>query len=93
VGVEEILSVNPFQIYPNPVQNNSPLFLAMKDINSHEITVNVVDIAGRLLSSERIVVNQEGILQITSVSKLVSGSFFVELLWENRKSVEKVVIY
>lgn len=93
VGVEETLSVNPFQIYPNPVQNNSPLFLAMEDIDSREIAVNVVDISGRLLSSERIGVNQEGVLQLTSVNKLVSGSYFVEFLWKNRKSVEKVVIY
>jgi serine protease len=93
VGVKENLSSNQFHIFPNPVQKDTPLFLAAAEINAEEITVNIVDIAGRLLSSERINVHQQEMLKVNSVSSLATGSYFIELLWKSHKSVEKLVIY
>ncbi|MGE3825461.1 MAG: S8 family serine peptidase, partial [Bacteroidia bacterium] len=93
VGIKDNLSANQLHIFPNPVQKNTPLFLNIGETNGHEITVNVVDIAGRLLASERINEQSDGAYKLNAVNNLLAGSYFVELLWENHKSVEKVVVY
>lgn len=93
VGIEENLSTNQFQIFPNPAKKDTPIFLNSGEINGQEITVNVVDVAGRLLSSERFNTQSEGVFKLNTTTNFVAGSYLVELLWENHKSVEKIVIY
>ncbi len=95
-GIMKILGVNDTKssieissAYPNPV--NDKLTLTVNSIESQYLTVNVMDITGRVLSSEK-VISFIGKNEIEiPTTELNSGMYIVELISATGKSATKFI--
>ncbi|MDB5227319.1 MAG: hypothetical protein JWN78_1512 [Bacteroidota bacterium] len=72
-----------FAIYPNPV-NNSSLFVKFKNMLKEDAVIEVVDILGRKLSTQKTTAND---LQIIDVSSLAKGTYILNVVYKGTNNV------
>ncbi|MCQ2284570.1 MAG: T9SS type A sorting domain-containing protein, partial [Bacteroidales bacterium] len=72
-GLNEYLSENDVEIYPNPAENT--LFINFDNNQYNVSNIQLFDINGRLISSEQVEANVNSI----NVSNLTSGCYFIRL--------------
>lgn len=92
VTVSSALSAADFQkqfvVYPNPASN----FVTISNTgnNLNEATINIIDINGRILSTEN-KVNLNGLHQI-SIQSLQSGIYFLSIKDGIQTSIQKIIV-
>lgn len=92
VSIDENFNNHEFNVYPNPLKEGGSLFIDGQGKSSENVTVNVTDITGKLLSSEQM--NLSGTTPIKySFSNYTSGVYFFQLITENVNHTQKVIVY
>ncbi len=80
-----------FNLYPNPVKNQG--FIEYDLENSGDVTLNVLDVTGKLVSSRNLGTQSVGSQKATfDVSNLNSGTYIMVLVAGNQRMVEKVIV-
>lgn len=72
-----------FAIYPNPV-NNGSLYVKFKNILKEDALIEVVDVLGRKLSTQKTTTND---LQIIDVSSLAKGTYILNVVYKGTNNV------
>lgn len=78
-----------FTIYPNPVQ--SKLYVRINTATQKEIQINITDISGKKLRTEKIAANSTLTTHAINVSRLPAGVYLVNIVIENGVSTNKFV--
>lgn len=89
-GISALTANNDINVYPNPA--NDEINITFESSLSTAATVEITDIAGRLLSSrivEKPVQGQNVKLDVSSIS---AGTYLISIKTDNRKLVQKLVI-
>jgi hypothetical protein len=90
-GVEVTCSENDkVRIYPNPVSNQ--LNVRIESEESDEFTVNVRDVAGRIVLQSAIEVNATVKIVSMNMSELANGTYSVEVIGMYQKKTFKVLL-
>lgn len=90
-GIEKHDSfLNNFVLYPNPSTENINLNLNLR--SSQQITIEVRDIAGKLIRSKSLGILQGESLQTINISGIAKGSYLVHVVAEFVIEVQKIVI-
>lgn len=92
VGVDEVVNnETALSVYPNPVQNGV-LNIQYELKASAEVTVNVMDITGRVLSSENINAQAGVQKHAVNVANLSAGNYIVEISSTEGRGVSKFTV-
>jgi hypothetical protein len=86
IGIENNLSNNPVNIFPNPLTDK--LKIKTKNNNTEIFSINIYDIAGKLVSSKYHINNSGYEIDFSDFDK---GVYFVEILMGDRNYIYKVV--
>jgi len=84
-GVNDLIAQNAFTIYPNPCHNSTTLFF--NSAETHEVTLSVYDLTGRVVLSDAIAVTSEYTIDVSS---LRIGFYFVEVRDKNKNTLQRV---
>ncbi len=88
VGVHDIVKINDgLSIYPNPVSDI--LNLEITDINTENISINILDASGRLVSNES--ANFSNGESKIDLSKLTRGTYFIKVNDLNKTTIRKII--
>jgi hypothetical protein len=85
IGVQEYQSINSFNVFPNP---GTGIFNIEYNNQEGKGRINVYDISGRSLLSEKLTVSNTFQIDLSSASP---GIYFIELLNEQGRAVKKVI--
>ncbi len=79
-----------FSIFPNPVIDGE-LFIQLKNGVSGPITIEILDINGKLMKMQKSLINDGENLKL-STGALSSGLYFVKLIQGEAQEVQKIII-
>lgn len=88
VNVAEIKFENSLSIYPNPVNDN--LFISLNDIGNWNGNVEIYNVTGKLVYSNKLNVNSEKTSSI-NISDLPDGFYTIKVIGENGTFVSKLI--
>ena len=77
---------NEFSIYPNPA--NDILILNIDNANKADLTLNIYNVIGKLISSETLKQNQQQI----NIGDLSNGIYIVEIKSRELSGIRKLII-
>jgi hypothetical protein len=86
VGINENNSNAVATVYPNPATSN--LIISLNKTISGNVDVNIVDLAGRIVSQQSFNSSEKLEMNISNLSK---GTYLVRVITENAQSVQRVV--
>jgi hypothetical protein len=75
-GIEEINKLTDISLYPNPTSGNFTLSYHLK--NNLQASFKLIDITGRIVNSEKLIVNSE--YQTIDVSYLDNGVYYWQVI-------------
>lgn len=90
VGVQEHTVMNGITLYPNPANENVNLVLSMN--KGADAVISIVDMNGRLVSSEQRTVSTGDNTVILDVTNLDNGIYFVRIAAGDASKVMKFVV-
>lgn len=92
VGVNEITSINDFnlQVYPNPTSDVCHLHYTLK--NNEFITIYIYNTLGELVYIETKNVNAGSVIHPLDLNKLVAGNYTIQVLFKNNAITKKLTI-
>ena len=88
LGVEDVELIDDISIVPNPV--NGPFDLVLESKESVQGTIEMIDLTGRVLSSENIRI-QTGANRISMNSDLRPGTYLIRLTYGDKAIVRTIV--
>jgi len=91
-GIADIVDYsNEVVLFPNPANDN--VYLRMNsDIFTGEVTLNIMDIAGRTIVNRQMTVSSDELIQLNA-SSFTSGMYFVNITGKNGvKAVKKLIV-
>ncbi len=88
VGLEDLTSFESFSVSPNPFSDK--LSLQMEVNASTELTIEVIDIAGRIVFSKNTTINGTATEEL-KLGQLTAGVYFVQIKTEEGSFATKVV--
>lgn len=94
VGVADVEGniISKFTIYPNPSSENNATLLFSTQNETAKVFVSIIDLNGKLLSSQNISTT-EGLNKHTlNTSDLKSGIYFIQLNAGSYKTIQKLII-
>ena len=89
-GINEQTSFGQVSIYPNPVSGN--LNISISSDESKEVLVNIVDIAGQLIHSEKLAAGSGQTIATVNTSSFAKGMYFVQLVSGNESTTKKIIV-
>ena len=91
-SVNEASSMDVLRLYPNPTGSIATLLFEWKDSRNDKLTVQITDMAGRVIESNSYGKMQPGIQQIElDASSFASGIYLIRILTEKEQSTLKFV--
>jgi hypothetical protein len=87
-GVETITEENSYELFPNP---NNGVFSIKSNNQAGMVDINIVDILGKVVYTERNFLVQNGIKTV-ALETLTAGTYFVQVQQENKQQTFKVII-
>lgn len=88
-GVKYNNSESEFSLYPNPT-NNGVLFVKFKNNLREEAVIEVVDILGRKLSTQKLSAGSE--LQTIDVSSFAKGTYILNVIYKGTNNVSSFIV-
>ncbi len=93
IDIDAALSVSDFALsqialFPNPT-NNSVTISGLQQLQ--DVTINVIDIMGRVLSNNVTINAQSKDRMTVNMSNLSSGTYFLEIKSQDNRTVKKVI--
>ncbi|MEO6584178.1 MAG: T9SS type A sorting domain-containing protein, partial [Ferruginibacter sp.] len=89
-----IAATGDAKVYPNPVSGSS-FYVSLSDLGEGRYTVNLTDIAGRVIQTKSVLVaNSKHNEQVKIVNRPVKGIYMVQVIDAQNKMVltEKIII-
>ena len=90
VSVSEIELTTKISVYPNP--SNGVFTVDMKSINSTSVLIEVIDVKGVTVHTQRLDVVQGNLRHSVNTDHLVSGVYFVRVSVESENVVYRIVV-
>ena len=87
-GIDDVNGGMSLNIYPNPSSGNTTI--SIEGVNGR-LTVAVVDMNGRTVTSEQVECN-EGCMKQINVGNLARGAYFVRVFGERVNAVKKLIV-
>lgn len=78
-------------IFPNPTQAGTMVNLMWQDGIVGNVNVSILDITGKLVSSNTI--NTQNQIALTGTQNLNAGTYFIKLNWGENQLMEKLVVF
>lgn len=92
LGVQNFSDVSGLKVYPNPAINDIFFDYVNQNINS-DIEINLIDISGRIVHTEKIASNGNGeFAKNIDVSGLAKGIYILKVIAENEIINNKIII-
>ena len=91
VGTPELPENNSIRIYPNPVAGDA-VNVELNLTKEQEVTISVLDVNGKMISSETIPVNAGISFNRIELNNLQQGVYFIKVLGDKLNTIEKLVI-
>jgi len=88
-AVEELDQINNFQLFPNP--NNGQFTMILDGESIKDLSVNIYNILGQVVHTEMIDFNTGHLTKGFDISRLASGTYFVQLNSEEGTLTRKLV--
>ncbi len=85
-GVTEASADNIAYVYPNPATDN--LTISLNKSVTGKVQVNIVDLAGRIVSQQVFAANDKLEMNVAGLAK---GTYMVRIITENAQSVQRIV--
>lgn len=79
-------TISNYNVFPNPTKEGTILFTDL-NLTENVLTMNIVDVSYRVLSTERIVQNQHQI----DLSGFRSGIYFIQLITDKQNKLIKII--
>lgn len=79
----------PFEVFPNPVDHT--LILQSTSFKDIEVELNIYNVSGKLVYSEKSLLFDEEHKILLNLSRLTSGLYFVQLRKDNYSATKKIV--
>ncbi|MDO9001058.1 MAG: T9SS type A sorting domain-containing protein [Bacteroidota bacterium] len=90
-GIEKYDSfLSNMNVYPNPSTESLTLNLNLK--SSQQITIEITDLTGKLISSKNVGTLQGESIQTINVSGIAKGTYLVRVIGEQATEIRKVII-
>jgi hypothetical protein len=89
VGLTEIVQKNVLAVYPNPANEQINVTVATNAESPSQ--VNLVDLSGKIIQTLQVGQSNETSIVQFNIANLQAGVYFIELINENGKEIEKVV--
>jgi hypothetical protein len=89
VGLTETVQKNVLAVYPNPATEQINVTLSTNSESSSQ--VNLVDLSGKIIQTLQVGQSNETSIVQFNIANLQAGVYFIELINENGKEIEKVV--
>jgi hypothetical protein len=90
-GVSEPALNNAVRIYPNPVTGDA-VNVELNLTKEQEVTISVLDVNGKVISSETIMVNAGLSFNRVELNTLMQGVYFIKVVGDKLNTIEKLVI-
>ena len=89
VGLTETVQKNVLAVYPNPATEQINVTLSTNSESSSQ--VNLVDLSGKIIQTLQVGQSNETSIVQFNIANLQAGVYFIELINEKGKEIEKVV--
>jgi hypothetical protein len=89
VGLTETVQKNVLAVYPNPATEQINVTVSTNSECSSQI--NLVDLSGKIIQTLQVGQSNETSIVQFNIANLQAGVYFIELINENGKEIEKVV--
>jgi hypothetical protein len=89
-GTDNITTHDGFLVYPNPATDR--VVIQMHDQFSGKVNIRILDIYGRTVRSESVVKDLNVMQHNLELSGLNAGTYMIELMSNNRRSVKMIVV-
>ncbi len=76
------------RVYPNPASNSALIMIELGN-NTQQATLNIVDLSGRVVHSEKVFSNSQRNLDLRSID---NGIYVIEVLCENKIHTTKLIV-
>ena len=87
VGIGEEVALHEFTIYPNPGQG----IFYLKSLKMQNTSLKVYDNSGRLILSQKMNNNSNGLIHQIDLRNQANGIYFVEIHDGNNKSINRII--
>jgi len=89
-GINELSAFAAISIYPNPVNGNLNIYLNGDELK--DVTVNVFDISGRMVYTEKISARAGEANTIINTESYSKGMYFVQLVTADEAVTKKIIV-
>jgi len=89
VNVDEPMQVSEISLFPNPVKDKA--FLEVNFSQKNDVLVNLTDLYGKTIFSKKYASVSSDILEI-ELNEVVKGIYFLNVIYENKNSVFKMIV-
>ncbi len=91
VAVEEVLSVDYFEVYPNPSLGEYIMKVQMSDYSTEALSIRVVDLTGRMIYDSVLELEQGYVESIVDLQSVASGVYVLEISGEKQRLMKKLI--
>ena len=91
VAVEEVLTVDYFEVYPNPSLGEYIMKVQTSNFSTEGLSLRVVDLTGRMIY-ERVLELEQGYAEsIIDLQSIASGVYVLEISGEKQRLMKKII--
>ena len=88
-GINDPLSENNIQLYPNPVKDK--MSLEMTNLYTGELTIRIVNVAGQVIMENKVEKSNEHFKSELDMLELNSGLYFIHIISDDNKVVKSII--
>nr|MBC8343204.1 T9SS type A sorting domain-containing protein [Bacteroidota bacterium] len=90
MGIEDVNKQINISLFPNPTKGL--LTISITDYTGSNLSFEITDITGRLISSERLKINNNKTIRELDLSSYPKGVYFIRFQDDNLNKTEKIII-